>query len=854
MSPQTVSALQTSKRYTHLFVESPIWKDPVYALGLIMIGVSLIIYHVGGIFVATPNSDPLKYFMLNFLFTFVYFVIILAKGRLKRGRNGIHPLFLCLILFLISAYALNREIPVFQKSVTWFSVIEVIACINYVAFIFFDKLTEPLKKIMTFIAGFAMVAFSYLALYLVPIYIFGIFGFFALGIPLHTFVPLLFCIYTFALIKKQCTFEKNYWKPFFAGIVIPVAFLTVYAINWTVYQHKIETAYKNSKLYPTRQLPSWVNIAREIPNSSITEKILKTKIVYDTPDLNGFGFFDRIPRMNFEYFYHDPLVMVSTLFNGPISVPQEDRVNILKSIYDARHETQERLWSGENLVTKQVSTGVKLWPELRIGYTELEVTTAHIAGPDAWSGSEEAIYTFHLPEGGVVTSLSLWIDGKEEKGILTTKSKADTAYKTIVGNERRDPSVVHWQEGNTVSVRVFPVVRGESRKFKLGITAPLAYDGKNLQYQNIRFQGPSDNEVQQTVSVDLGNKSIEADYPHNFTRDKNIVSKAGKFSGDWFISIPAPALSHATFNFKNYSYGVAPLPATSLQFSPVKVYMDINASWTADECDRVYELMKAKEVFVDNDGKMTALTNHNKGELFRKLTTYNFSLFPFSEIKKNERVLIVTKGTEQSPGIDDMRKAKFFTETNDALQNNKNIFVFNLGTQLSPYLKSLKEFRAFHYDNGDEEKLKTILNADLFTAAAENDEAVTVHSAGIQITRKGLSVAGTAPDHLMRLYAYNHILQRGGMSVLNEKLDDTTLMDEAAEANIVSPFSSLLVLETQADYDRFDISLSKNSLQNASLKSKGAVPEPHEWALIVLVLLLLITLKFRPQLLLIRRK
>jgi XrtN system VIT domain protein len=78
-----------------------------------------------------------------------------------------------------------------------------------------------------------------------------------------------------------------------------------------------------------------------------------------------------------------------------------------------------------------------------------------------------------MPEGAVVTSLSLWINGNEEKAILTTKEKADSAYKTIVGAERRDPSVVHWQEGNSVSVRVFPVLPGESRKFKIGITAPL---------------------------------------------------------------------------------------------------------------------------------------------------------------------------------------------------------------------------------------------------------------------------------------------------------------------------------------------------------------------------------------------
>ena len=51
---------------------------------------------------------------------------------------------------------------------------------------------------------------------------------------------------------------------------------------------------------------------------------------------------------------------------------------------------------------------------------------------------------------------------------------------------------------------------------------------------------------------------------------------------------------------------------------------------------------------------------------------------------------------------------------------------------------------------------------------------------------------------------------------------------------MVSPVSSLVVLETQADYDRFDIVDSKNSLKNASMKGNGAVPEPGEWAIIIL--------------------
>jgi hypothetical protein len=57
-----------------------------------------------------------------------------------------------------------------------------------------------------------------------------------------------------------------------------------------------------------------------------------------------------------------------------------------------------------------------------------------------------------------------------------------------------------------------------------------------------------------------------------------------------------------------------------------------------------------------------------------------------------------------------------------------------------------------------------------------------------------------------------------------------------SDANVVSPISSLIVLETQNDYDRFDIKKDKDALDNADIHNDGAVPEPHEWMLIILLL------------------
>ena len=97
-----------------------------------------------------------------------------------------------------------------------------------------------------------------------------------------------------------------------------------------------------------------------------------------------------------------------------------------------------------------------------------------------------------------------------------------------------------------------------------------------------------------------------------------------------------------------------------------------------------------------------------------------------------------------------------------------------------------------------------------------------------------------APDHLARLFAYNDIMRKVGTHYFENELVNEELVDEAVTAYVVSPVSSLIVLETKNDYERFGIEDKDNSLKNASKQSSGAVPEPHEWALIVLFLLLVL--------------
>jgi Vault protein inter-alpha-trypsin. len=581
----------------------------------------------------------------------------------------------------------------------------------------------------------------------------------------------------------------------------------------------------------------------------MTEKILKSGIVYSIPERTWENLLWRMPDMNFgEEKKHDPLVMCAALFNGSLEIEERDRIQILKSIFRSRHQAEERLWSGDDLFTEKVNSLVKVWPDCNIAYTEKTIIVSNKADKRFRFGQQEAIYTFYLPEGGVVTSLSLWVNDKEEKAILTTKEKADAAYKTIVGVEQRDPSVVHWQEGNRVTLRVFPVLSGESRKFKIGITAPLERAKGKLVYENIYFDGPDKSKAKESIDVDFEQPAEGFQLPVTFvSKSSQSYSKQGSYEPFWNLVFPDKGLMDCSFSFDGSTYSLKSYHKKLMPVTIEDIYLDVNRSWTRAEFDKVIEKTGNKNIYM-YDKDVVKVTRENKDQLFEELNKNEFSLFPLYKLKDPRVSLLITKGSTNSCNIDDLERTSFMDQTKKFLAGNQKIKLFNIGEDLSPYLKSLKEYRIFHYDYGDPEILSHILSENLFVEDIENDDRVIIHKTDMVIEKSGGSFSSAGPDHIMRLFAYNHIMQKIGTGLIMNRPIEDELVAEARKAYVVSPVSSLVVLETEKDYKRFDITDSENSLKNASLNSKGAVPEPHEWILIIIGVLLIVYIKFQPKL------
>ncbi|WP_020530583.1 XrtN system VIT domain-containing protein [Flexithrix dorotheae] len=776
-------------------------------------------------------------FMINFGIAIVYFLITVVS-KFKFSKINPAEYALSLVLFSISAFTLNKSLPVFGNFPNWEIAYIFLMHIPLFTLSFKEELPKWLINFSYFALGMGVVLWGYMCIHLTLFMVYGLLIFWFFGISLHAWVPAIFLLFSFKHISQNQIYpiQKNMFK---VGILGPLILGILFIANWGIEKHKLESIIQKAETEGT-ELPLWVNVSREIADNFVTRQFLLSENLISDSD----SFLDRPFNRNRngldEVMTDDPLVKIGLLLFGNIEgLDTKDKQSLLITQQNLKHEANRRLWSGNDLKTKEVKTRVNLYHDFRMAYTEKEIIIENTS-QYSWR-PQEAIYTFHLPTGSTISSLSLWINGREEKAVLTTKGKADKAYETIVGVESRDPALVHWLEGNKVVVTVFPCNPEEKRRFKIGVTSPLVLKEDKLVLQNIYFEGPStkDTSGEEEVIIVSGNKNLDIEGTKFWKDGEGKYSHKGNYRNYWELEIPAENPSERAFVFDGEKYTVSTLEKGSQAFSPRDIYLDINNSWTEFEINQVYAALKDRDIFI-MDKQPELLTKANFIELVKKARAYNYSLFPIHKIHFPENSLVITKTNSNSPELKDLKDSEFSKSLAAFCAENKTPVKFlNIGDELNPYLKTLEELNAIKIKNSG---LLGFLDLNkLFTFQEEVLEGNEVELKGtrLKITKSEASgQAGNAPDHLMRLYAYNKIMKEVGKHYFkSESYENGPLIDLAVKANVVSPISSLIALETQKDYDRFDIERSKNSLGNAADAGSGAVPEPHEWALIIFAML-----------------
>ncbi len=834
------------------------WQDTRYIIGLTCLAVSLAAFEFyqdrsSGLFLAGGGSENAFWFCHIFLLVFWAVMTFSKRAETQWFATKIDYTLLLMVLMQVGAFALNRaQMEVFPPSVFWLQVALTVHCGVLLAFSLRDVLPRNVLYGLFFLMGIGFVVDIYFFCFTWLLSVIGIVAIWFFGLSIYASAPLFKLIYQIVFLYRTSEFDALFKRYFFGGVALAVVATALFINSWVGLVNKTEHALADEN----NPLPSWVRIAQVLPPSVLTEKLLKSEVPTISNDF--FLSFSRVGER-----LHDPFMIVANWIKPMPKMEVEDRKKSLRAIFDARTQAEERLWSGENLRIEKVKTAIELHPAHRLAYTEKVVDLKNISGGNSRFNTEEAIFTFRLPEGGVVTSLSLWVDGEERPAFLTTRGKADAAYRAIVGREQRDPSVVHWQEGNSVSVRVFPCTPDLPRKFKLGFTTPLRKKEGQLVYENVTFDGVIASGVTDSLSVYFSeNESILTSSDLKFDKNgKNLTTKADAMDL-WSVSLPCPNLATDVFSFDKKNYRTVEMTPQYEAFDAQEIYLDINSSWSKTACENIAEWSAAKPVFVFSKNEWVRLTTENSAALFKDLLSQNFSVFPIHLIKTPQNALIVTKNKPYSPNYTDLKGSPFAENMAAILPLASPVRVFCLDNQFSTYYNTLRQMRVIVADAGSLDDLKkTVFSEKKFLKNTETNTLLHIPSAQISIEEtpppapKGSYVSGVGAEenvanspsglggeHLLRLFAYNKILATVGKNYFSPDYDLKPLVDLAEKAYIVSPVSSLIVLETEADYERFGIkkgekrSLGNAVLSQAAAAKSGAAPEPAEWLLILLAL------------------
>ncbi|AWK04643.1 XrtN system VIT domain-containing protein [Flavobacterium crocinum] len=772
------------------------------------------------------SAEPLC--QINLIFEFIYGVTV-SFMILRKREQYIHLLPFLFLNWLIGCFSLNIFIPIFEYLPIWVYFMTLIFCISNF-FIYNIQNKSITSLILLFVNGLSYTLILYYTLYLIPISIISVVTILVLGVGFYGLVPFIISLVHLLKLINLFQEDRQYFVSFASGFLSIIIALLAFAFRLNSESRLINQNEISKSFDYNEDLPAYIRISQHLEPNFFNEILLKKGIVYkENRDFFNFRGFDSFGGSQFnERKIHNPFITVAYSFCEDLNLSTEDRINILKSNFDKRLETEEQLWSGEDLFTKEIKEDVKIYPESRLAYTEITMKIA--CEKESWR-DEEAIYSFQLPEGSVATSLSLWVNGIERKGVLTTKEKAQKAYKQIVGVESRDPSLMQWREGNKIVVSVFPVNYKTPRTFKCGFTTPLQAGEKEMKYQSISIKGPNISYASTSSRIQIPDET-KVRTSKNFELKNNFYVNTSKGLDDWeAIVYSDKTFRSSSFTWKDKTYQTKKIQRTIIPFKPSEIILDLNSNWNVDEVASFINLHE-KSIYVYRDKEKITLNRDNFKTIHSEFKNLHYSLLPLYKISKNS--LIITKLTAFSANFEELNGSEYLNKIRIGTQQ-QNLKVINLSPEINPFWQTIKEQKYVEYYQTTLQNSLKMIQQNQFAVYKTEENTVNIEPAGISIqeTAKDSTLKADGPNHIYRMYAFGKVLEEQ-VKIQNDTLAVNKYVSLAKDANIVTPISSLIVLETDEDYKKNGIEKNVDTLGNASIKNDGAVPEPHEWVLIII--------------------
>jgi hypothetical protein len=463
-----------------------------------------------------------------------------------------------------------------------------------------------------------------------------------------------------------------------------------------------------------------------------------------------------------------------------------------------------------------------------------------------------------LPPGGVVSRATLWVGGEEREAAYGGRGDVRAAYQRVAVQQRRDPLLVTTKGADRVLAQAFPVpANGGTIKFKLGITAPL------------EIIEPSKARLTLPALVDR-NFSFGHDTNHNVW----IESKRP-------LAASAPALTASRADAELFRITGA-ISDRDLARARQTIMVERNAD-TGPLAVRLGNEMIVQRVVpnlapppttlmfvIDGSARLAGVGRKlvkafdaipdgvTVGTIVASEPMQSVALAPWSAAQR-ERIAALVRSVTFEGGRDNAPAlAEALTQV-AAEPNAMLIWIhgpqpvsfrdsFLRLQQTGDRLNHLPRVVLYGVDPGPNELLPGApwvwsarslpqtgaIGADLaaFLARALNPGQTLVIERAQSQPADGLAKGS---DHIARLWANERVLE---LLRSNPKANRAAAVALAAEYRLVTPVSGAVVLASQQQYD-------ESHLTPVSQATVPTVPEPHEWALLLIAAAALIWLFHR---------
>jgi Vault protein inter-alpha-trypsin domain len=501
-------------------------------------------------------------------------------------------------------------------------------------------------------------------------------------------------------------------------------------------------------------------------------------------------------------------------------------------------------------------------PDAALGYLEWTMVFKNTS-----TFQQEASAQLALPPGGVVSRLTLWVNGEEREAAFAERGKVQAAYDSVV-RTRRDPVLVTTNGGDIINVQCFPVQPNGEMKIRLGVTAPM----------QIEMTNPNSSGAQSVAWMQL-----PYFIDRNFRVDKHVTHSV------WMESKQPLESSSASLKPEHPSAnlfavrGALPHIELAKAFPAVRAVRSglVTQAWTGDPFSKTGEVITQRiepesstrpmrAVFViDGSAPMRNQAASIADALARMPERGEFAIVVASDEVVELAPMRPASAANATKAASALKEFDFrggqdnlpaLTRAWEVASQNPDSVIVWIHEPVPMLFGSVDELRrrwerrpsSSHLYDLQTRRGANLITENLSGVAAVNritrmgdtpqelSRLFSRFSGGSQqfaVTRAKVAEPRQAPSsisketskHLARLWAFDEVTK---LVRLGDDKSAEAAMKLAASYQLVTPLTGAVVLETQEQYQRAGLEPVKSG-------TVPTIPEPEEWLLMLSALLVL---------------